>query len=598
MTRRRLGFLLLGMAVVLVIPWLVDDAYHRGLITNVLYLVAAASALNILSGLTGQLSVGNAGFLLIGAYSVGIMTTQWSLPPWATIPVAALLSGLVAWFIGRICIRLEAFYLGMVTLAVALALGRLVSQARDVTGGQDGLLGIPTLVEDIDLASGAALSAMGVVALTAMFMTANLNGSHWHRSMEAVRDNPLVASACGVDVGTVRVRAFVISGLLTGLTGGLFAYWQQFISPEQFGLTASLLLLLMMTLGGRGSVIGVALAAGALAMFPSMTQGLGAFHPIVYGGLLIGCAVFLPAGLAGFAHRLRPANRLAVDTKGASFDPGRVVKAPSSDRSMLRARGITKRFGGVTAVDGLDLDLRPGTIHALIGPNGAGKSSTINLLTAFERMDEGVVEVDGVPIAGLRSDQVAELGMRRTFQSSRAVEELSVLENVLLGAHQRSTPGLVRSALGSRAGVRQERELRREAMSILKWLGIAALAHELPNGVSAGHERLVEIARVLMSHPRVILLDEPAAGLSSTDISVLATHLRQLRAHGMTILLVEHHIEMVLELCDTVTVLDYGKVIASGAPSEVRRSPAVIAAYLGSDYSVDEQTLTTTVDLE
>lgn len=593
MSRYRLAMAAAGLLVVALLSRAVQSDYDVSVITNILYFVMAATGLNIVSGLTGQLSVGNSAFLLIGGYSAGIVSERFDLPTFAGVVVGAVLSGALAYCIGKVSLRLQAFYLGMVTLAVALSLVQLATQLRDWTHGQDGMSGIPPLAGDFTTATKWAMVIMGVGAIAALLLIANLKASHMGRTFEAVRVSPLVANACGIDTEQVRIRAFVVSGAVTGVAGAIFAHWQSFVSPGQYGLDASLLLLLMMTLGGRGSVFGVAIGAALLALLPSVTSGLADTQPLLYGALLIITAAVLPRGVVGLIpRRLRSvtSRRRLARAKAEDWAP---PVTGAADRDVLVARGMHKRFAGVAAVDGVDLTIRQGTIHALIGPNGAGKSSTINLITGFESPDEGTITFEDAEIQGMKAHAIANLGIRRTFQTGRSMPELTVLENVMLGGAGRAQVSFATALVGGWRVSRGESVLRNEALGILEWLELGHLAGEYPSALSAGHQRLLEVARVLMGHPQLILLDEPAAGLSALDIDLLAQRLRLLRSAGLTVLLIEHHLDFVLDISDHVTVLDYGQVIEEGSPQVVRSSPAVVAAYLGTDYGVQDPSAST-----
>lgn len=594
MTLQRVGWVVIGLVVAALLPLGFEGAYDLNLVTNLAFFIIVASSLNVVSGLTGQLSVGHSGFLLLGAYSAAVLQDRYESPKIYGFLLAAVLCGVLAWILGKVCLRLEAFYLAMVTLAIALSLVAIADQWDAVTHGQDGMVGIPRLfdLEEREDVLRLTLTVMTIAAVLALMVVANLRKSHYGRAFEAVRVNPLVAAACGVDTARARIRAFVVSGVMAGLAGALFAHWQTYISPGQFGMNLSLLLLLMMTLGGRGSVFGVAIAAAGLALLPDLTREYGDYHPVIYGILLVVVAAFVPRGIAGIGSTVfsRFARRRTAPEVGALHVDDIVPQPPVAlGEDLLVVSDIVKRYGGVTAVDGLNMRVAAGTIHSLIGPNGSGKSTTINCITGFTPPNGGSIVFAGREITGQPRHEVAEMGMRRTFQTGRVLPEISVLDNVMLGAHGRVKVSFLGALFGSLGTPREERRLRDEALQILRWLGIEDRAYELPTALSAGHQRFLEIARVLMGRPAIVLLDEPAAGLSTGDIEELDERLRSLRDAGLTIVLVEHHLELVLGISDRITVLDYGKVIADGSPDEVRGSRKVVEAYLGVEYAGSAQ---------
>jgi branched-chain amino acid transport system permease protein len=576
-----------GAIAVAALPFLLgDNPSVRHIATNIGVYAILATALNLVSGTTGQLSVGHGAFFMVGAYSSALLTVHLTWPVVPALIVGLLIAAALSYLIGYVCLRMSGMYLAMVTVAVSLILVRLALQATNLTGGPDGLPRIPPLLRSREWGSTVTLWVVFSVLLISLRLSWNLIGSHIGRSYFAVRDNALVAASCGVDVAGAKISAFVLSGVLAALAGSLFAHWQNFVSPEQFGLHLSLEILLMMLLGGAGTAFGPLVGAVVLAPLPDLTRTLEHLHPFIYGGLLVLTAIFLPKGIAGLIrkksihHGASGASIAELPLEGPKFteraDDGSVV---------LEVREVSKAFGGLRAVDKVNFEVRKGSIHCVIGPNGSGKTTTVNLITGVLVPDNGSIKFAGAEITALPAHLVARRGLRRTFQAGRVLPEMTVLDNVLLGAHSRYSSGYWASLLGFAKETVADRNLKAEAIDLLRFVGLYEQANALAGGLPTGHQRLLELARVLISRPSLILLDEPAAGLSGVEIDAFRDRLLELRKKGLTILLVEHNQNLVMSIADRVTVLDYGGVIAEGTAAEIQVMPNVIAAYLGADYA-------------
>jgi branched-chain amino acid transport system permease protein len=560
-----------------------SDPFLYHIATNIGIYAILTAALNLVSGTTGQLSVGHGAFFMVGGYSSALLTVNLGWPIVVALLVGMLLAAALSYGLGIVCLRMSGMYLAMVTVAVSLILVRLAVQATEVTGGPDGLPRIPSLYRSREWGATVTLWVVFAGVLLTTWLSRNLILSHVGRSYFAVRDNPMVAASCGVDVAQAKIAAFVLSGTLAAVAGSLFAHWQNFVSPDQFGLHLSLQILLMMLLGGAGTVIGPLLGALVLAPLPELTRNIEQLHPFIYGGLLVATAIFLPRGIVGALSRPR---RIAEEEGGTDTVPEALRRRTGQPSNVLTVQGLSRSFGGLRAVDSVDFVVRSGTIHCLIGPNGSGKTTTVNLVSGVLRPDGGSVRFGEVELAGLPAHTVSALGLRRTFQAGRVLPDMTVLENVLLGAHSRYRRGYWSALLGMASERREDLKMAHEAMRLLAFLGLAHLAHVAAGGLPTGHQRLLELARVLISQPDLVLLDEPAAGLSGSEIEALRDRLLELRNLGLTILLVEHNQDLVMSIADRVTVLENGRVIADGSPSEVRAMPRVVAAYLGSDYAL------------
>ncbi len=421
--------------------------------------------------------------------------------------------------------------------------------------------------------------------LIAVVLSNNLLDSRMGRAIRALRGGGAFAESFGVDTAQAKLVVFVYAGLLAGLSGWLYAHVQRSVSPSPFGLSAGIEYLLMAVLGGSGAVLGGVIGAGVVAVLndqlqnwlPKLMEGGGNLDTIVFGVVLVAALQFARAGIWPALRRLGPAPApKAIDRSAPSLP-----KRPMSEKGapLLEVIGVSKRFGGLVAVNEVSFSVRGGEIVGLIGPNGAGKSTTFNLLTGVAGASSGEVRFRGERIDGLPARDIAARGIARTFQHVKLVPGMTVLENVAIGAHLRARVGALSSLL--RLDRAREAEIIAEAARQIERVGLAKHMHKPAGSLALGQARVAEIARALSLDPALLLLDEPAAGLRHGEKKELAALLRQLRADGMSVLLVEHDMDFVMQLADHIVVLDFGAKIAEGAPNAIAESPVVLEAYLG-----------------
>ncbi|MES2787306.1 MAG: ATP-binding cassette domain-containing protein [Pseudomonadota bacterium] len=563
----------------------------------VLINVLIAQSINLLTGVAGQISLGHAAFLGIGAYTSALLMKTWGVPLPLALVAATLLSAAAGWLLSFAAGRVREFYLAMMTLGFGMIFYELIREWTAVTGGVAGLSGVPAPSLKTLSLNGYAMGPVAyfqfMLAVTAvvMWQLRNFQTSTYGRAFFAIHASEVAAGSIGVArVGTKR-EAYTISAAMTGLAGGFYAHLVGYLGPESFGLHRSVEALVMAVVGGLGSLSGPVLGAIVFTYLPEKLQFFADWQFMVYGLLLMVSFVLLPKGLAGLllprsryikASAQTGAQKLADKSSGIRSQPA-PVKSDASGAALLVAKDIGLSFLGLRALDGVTLEIRPGQIIGLVGPNGSGKSTLVNVISGIYRPDAGTVSFDGKPISGLRDHEVARLGVLRTFQDPRLVPAFTVRENVLLGMHRLYRQGRVAAALNLPSAHREEAEMLERVSEALALAGLTALADMPVKDLPYGDQRMTELSRVLVADPRVVLLDEPAAGLSEGELVRLADVIRVLKGRGVSVVLIEHHMDFLDDLVDDVVVLDAGKMIYHGGMEGMYRNPAVIAAYLGKD---------------
>jgi len=579
--RKRLWF-----AVLLLLPFVFRDDLSRFALARVGAFAIAATGIAIVSGLAGQISLGHAGLMAAGAYGSAGLAVHAGWPFAAAFAIGTLLAAVVGVAFAVPSLRVRGQYLALATLGGGFIIWQIVRELGSLTGSDFGLAGVPppSLFGNTLGPLGSAVLAMALVAL-ALFAAGNIERSRAGRTFRAVRDSETGAFASGISVYRAKLTAFVASALLAGAAGALFAHTEGFIAPGQFDPAQSFLLVLAAVLGGIASPYGGALGAllilGPSELFPAAFSWLERYQIVAWGPVALLVVFRWPDGVVGGVRTLvrrwrRPAAIKTEPRLGAeALLP--VTAAPKGE-PLLVARGVTKSFGGLRALHEVDLEVAAGTIHALIGPNGSGKTTLLDCITGVIRADKGDVSLAGQRIDGSAPHRIAALGVGRTFQQVALFGTMTATENVLTGAHVRMHGGAGSGALGFDRDVGAVAE----AHAILATVGLAGHEDELAKALSYGQRKRLELARALALRPSLLLLDEPAAGRNEPEILELGRFLKRLRAAGLTIVLVEHHMNFVLSLADVVTVLDEGRAVAHGDPATVRNDPAVIEAYLGA----------------
>jgi len=555
------------LAVSALVP---EQGYTLNIVMQAATYAVAVAGLVVVLGYCGQISLAQAAFFGLGAYGAALGTVDYGLPFFVALAAGMALAAVFGVALGLASLRLGGHYLAMVTISFQQILTLVLNNWIGLTHGPDGVKDIARPnVPGLRLDRGDHYLALCLVALVCVtWYIWRLKTTRLGRAMQAVRDNEIAASTCGINVYSTKVLAFGISAVLGGLGGGLFAGAFAYISPDQFGFGESIVLLTMALLGGVQSPFGALLGTGLLVILPEWLRFLRQVYLAVYGAAVILIMVFLPDGLWGLTHRLRRA--VPVITGAVSPLPLLGQRGVESTEVALNIEGLAKHFGGLKALDGVDMAVRRGTVHALIGPNGSGKTTFINVVTGLYRPTAGRIAIAGQDVTGTAPHERTRRGLARTFQNIRVFRGMSVLENVMVGAER---PG---NDIAEQPALVVER-----ALAALDFVGLREHANRMVGTLSYGYQRYVEIARALAGNPQVLLLDEPAAGLNLTEKQELGALLRRLKGHGLTILIVDHDMNLVEQVADHITVLNFGRRIADGGPRDVLSHPDVIAAYLG-----------------
>jgi branched-chain amino acid transport system permease protein len=543
----------------------------------------------LLTGVAGLTSFGQAAFVGLGAYTAAYLANVHGVSPWLTVWVGLAITFAAALVLGWVTLRMSGHYLPLATIAWGLSLYYLLGNI-DALGKYDGLLGIAAIrFFGIELNTGRSFYyLLWLLVVLAAFGATHLLDSRTGRALRAVKGGTTMAEAMGVDTFRIKVMAFVIAALLASVSGWLFAHFQRTVNPSPFGLKMGIEYLFMAVVGGVGHVWGALVGAGVVKILedqlqvwlPKLMGNSGNYEIIVFGIVLVLVLHYARDGLWAFVESRLPRVQRVVDWAQATPLPAR--ERPPHGDVVLDVAAVRKEFGGLVAVNDVSFQVRAGEILGLIGPNGAGKSTTFNLVTGVLPATRGEVRLRGERIEGLPSREIARRGVARTFQHVKMIPGMTVLENVALGAHLRGRAGVASAVL--RLDRAEERQLLREAEAQLARIGMQASMHELAGNLALGPQRLMEIARALCADPTLLLLDEPAAGLRLKEKQALAGVLRQLRGEGLSILLVEHDMDLVMGLVDRVVVMEFGTKLIEGTPEQVQASPAVRAAYLGTEH--------------
>ncbi len=576
------SWIALGL-VGLLLP-LLDDSYF-GVIAQRAYIYWILSAgLNLVVGYAGQIAIGWVSMLTLGAYTTAALAAgrvggvEWH--PYLALIAGGAMGAVFGVIVGLPALRLRTFYFAMTTLGFATIVTQVALAWKDVTGGGVGTPG-PTFPWPFEPGWGFYYFCF-ILAALATWITANIGASRYGRALVAIRDAEVAAEASGIAKPKLLILIFLLAGAMGGVAGGLFSSLQSYITPDAFTFEMSVLFFIGILIGGRGSILGPALGTIILTALPEFAAPLVQWSTFLYAALLLVIVLVIPGGIADL---LDYKNRRPLEQHREIVPRPELLSLildSKSELSTIALSGIALHFGGVRAIDGLDLEIRSGEVHGLIGPNGSGKTTTLNVISGYYRPNAGQLKLNGADLPFDKPYARADYRIARTFQTPRLVGAASVLENVMIGGTIDGSGSFAEAMLSLPRHHRDEKRLKESAARALATVGLESLADVRADRLQHSELRFMEIARALMLRPAFLLLDEPAAGLSAEEIRRLGALIKAISREGTGVLLVEHHADLIFDICDRVTVLNLGKVLAAGTPAEIRSHREVVSAYLGA----------------
>ena len=580
-------------AILLVMPSFVNGSYWLYLCIIVFIYSIVTIGLNILAGFGGQFSLGHAALMAIGAYTTALLTkglgsypffASTGLHVWLGVTAGTLAAAVFGALLALPALRVKGPYLAMVTIAFGWVVFKILQEWTSVTGGDLGLASIPKAqIASFQLQTDHFYYLALICLVVAMILQKRIVESSFGLRLRAMKFSEIGVSSVGIDVYRLKVIVFVASAAFAGFGGTLFAHQQNYVSPDNFQFFSSVFFLLAVLFGGAGTFYGPILGALVLTLLPELLHDFDKFRLIVYGVIILITLYFLPKGILGIFN-FNNSKDVELNMSKTPRAVGEINPLAEAIGCTLKLENVSKAFGGLKALTSVEMTVQRGSIHALIGPNGAGKTTLINIITGFYRSDSGRLLIDGEEIKFKSLHSSACGGVARTFQTIKLFGNMTVLDHVMVGFSRHSQSGIWAAIRRNKNTLQEYKLNQKRAAELIKFVGLEGFENRNADQLAYGHRRLLEIARALAIQPKLLLLDEPAAGLVAEEIEALADVIRRLKVSGMTILLVEHHMDLVVDVSDSVTVIDYGEVIAEGSPAEVQRNERVIKAYLGQNY--------------